>query len=50
MLTQGAQSGALEQLRGVVRGGCGRQVQEGRDIRILMANSCCCMAETNATL
>ena len=50
MLIQGAQSGALEQLRGVVQGGCGRQVQEGRDIHILMANSCCCMAETNATL
>ena len=25
-------------------------VQEGTDIHILMADSCCCMAETNTTL
>ena len=30
-------------------GGVGREVQEGGVIRILMADSCCCMAETNRT-
>ena len=29
---------------------CGREVQEGGDVHILMADSCCCMAETNTTL
>ena len=28
----------------------GREAQEGGDIYILTADSCCCMAETNATL
>ena len=31
-------------------GGGGREVPEGGDIRILMADSRCCMAETNTTL
>ena len=32
--------------------GCekGRQTQEGRDICIIMADSCCCMAETSKIL
>ena len=30
--------------------GGGREVQEGGDISILMADSHCCMAETNTTL
>ena len=30
--------------------GDGREVQEGGDIYIPMADSCCCMAETNTTL
>ena len=30
--------------------GVGREVPEGGDIVILMADSHCCMAETNATL
>ena len=34
---------------GRVEGG-GRVVQEGGDIGILVADSCCCMAEANKTL
>ena len=30
--------------------GCGREAQKGGAICILMADSHCCMAETNATL
>ena len=30
--------------------GGGREVQEGGDISILVADSHCCMAETNTTL
>jgi len=30
--------------------GRGREVQEGGGICILMADSCCCMAETNTVL
>ena len=30
--------------------GGGREVQEGRDVCISMADSCGCMAETNTTL
>ena len=30
--------------------GGGREIQEGGDIYILMADSHCCMAETNTTL
>ena len=29
--------------------GAGKEVQEGGDICILTADSCCCMAETNTT-
>ena len=49
-ITQGAQLSALWQPRGVGWGGAGREVQEGGDMYILMADSCCCMAETNTTL
>ena len=31
-------------------GGGGREAQEGRDIHIVMADSHCCMAETNTKL
>ena len=48
-ITQEAQSSALWKPRGVGEGGGGREVQEGGDICILMANSCC-MAETNTAL
>ena len=29
------------------KGLSGREVQEGEDLCILMADSCCCLAETN---
>ena len=31
-------------------GRCGREEQEGGETCILMADSCCCTAETNTTL
>ena len=40
-------------LRGDLRGwggGEGREAQEGGDTCIIMADPCCCMAETNTTL
>ena len=49
-IAQTAQSGALWQPRGVGWGGGGREVQEEGDICILMADSQCCMTETNTTL
>ena len=39
-MSQGTQTGALYQPRGVGCEGDGREVQEGGDIRIPMANSC----------
>ena len=49
-ITQGAQPGALW-WPGEVGGWDGTwQVQEGGDICILTADSCCCIAETNTTL
>ena len=39
--------GNLEWWDGV---GCGREAQKGGAVGILMADSHCCMAETNATL
>ena len=47
---QETQPNALWQTRGV---GWGRQwedIQEGGDIHILVADSCCCMAEATITL
>ena len=35
---------------GVMGGGGGREAQEGRDIRIYIANSFCCTAESNTIL
>ena len=39
-MSQGTQTGALYQPRGVGREGDGREVQEGGDISIPMADSC----------
>ena len=47
-MTQGAQTGVLSQPREVGWGG--RDIQEGRDTCIPMADSYWCMAETNTTL
>ena len=49
-MTQGTQPSALRQPRSVGWGGGGREVQEGEFISTIMADSHCCMAETNATL
>ena len=49
-ITQGAQPGALGQPRGVGWDGEGREVQEGGNTCICMADSRCYMAETNTTL
>ena len=46
-MTQGAQTGALGQPRGV---GGGREVQEGRDTGQPMADACGCLAETHTIL
>ena len=35
---------------GRIEWGVGKEVQEGGDMCILTADSCCCMAETNTTL
>ena len=50
-IAQGAQLGALwcGDLNGWAAG-CGREVQEGRDVCLHMDDSLCCMAETNTTL
>ena len=39
-----------DDLEGCDGGRSGKEVQEGGDICILMADSHCCMAETNTTL
>ena len=49
-ITQEVQPGALWQPREVRWGGGGRYVQEWGVICILMADSHCCMAETNPIL
>ena len=49
-ITQGAQPGALWQPRGVGWSGSGREVQEGVDVCIPMADLCWRMTETNTTL
>ena len=49
-MTQGAQSSALWQPRGVAWVGDGKEVQEGGDIYIPVADSCCCMATTSTIL
>ena len=47
---QGAQSSALRQHSGVDGEGDGREVQEGGDIYIPVADSCWHMAETSTML
>ena len=50
---QGAQLGTQLgrwQPRGVQWGEGGKEAQEGVNVHILMADSCCCTAETNTTL
>ena len=49
-MTQGTQTGALWQPRGLGWGGGGREVPEGGHTCIPMADSCWCMAETNTIL
>ena len=39
-----------DDLKGVGWGGGGREAHEGGDICLLIADSCCCTAETNTTL
>ena len=50
LITKGAQPGLCDNLKGWDRGWGGSKTLEGRDICILMADSCCCMAETNRPL
>ena len=45
-ITQRAQSGALRE----VGWGCWKEAQEGGDICVPMAGSCCCTSETSTTL
>ena len=49
-MPQGAQSSALRQPSGVDGEGDGREVQEGGDICIPVADSCQYMAKTNTIL
>ena len=46
-VTQGIQSGAPQQPKGWGGEGSGREVQEGGDIGVPVADSCWCLAETN---
>ena len=48
--TQGAQQILGDSLEGWHRVGCGREVQEGEDTCVLMADPPCCIAETNTPL
>ena len=48
-MMQGA-PGVLDNLEWWNGVGCGREAQKGGAMCILMADSYCCMAETNATL
>ena len=48
--TQGAQQILGDSLEGWHRVGCGREVQEGGDTCVLMADPPCCIAETNTPL
>ena len=50
LITKGAQPGLCDNLKGWDRGWGGSKTLEGRDICILMADSCCCMAETSRPL
>ena len=46
----GSSTQCFDDLEGWGGVGSGREVQEGGDICILMADSCYCMVETNTTL
>ena len=46
-VTQGIQSGALQRPKGWGGEGSGREVHEGGDIGVPVADSCWCLAETN---
>ena len=49
-MAQETQTGALCQPRGVGWGGDGRKIQEGEDICIPMADSCCGLTENSKIL
>ena len=49
-ITQGTQTGALWQVRGVDGVGGGKVVQEGENICMPMADTWWCFGETNTTL
>ena len=49
-MTQGTQTGALWQAEGEGREGHGREVWEGGDIGVPMADSCRCMTEHHKIL
>ena len=49
-MTQGLQTGALCNLERRDGVGKGRELQEGEDLCIPMADSCGCMAETNTNI
>ena len=49
-MTQGTETGLCSNLEGWGGKGAGRKVQEGGDICISVADSHCCMAETNTSL
>ena len=49
-MTQGAQTGALWQSRRLGWEGDGREVREGGDMGVPMADSCWCLTENNKTL
>ena len=49
-IAQGVQTRTLDSLEGWAEGWGGREVLEGGGICISMADSHCCMAETNTSL
>ena len=49
-MTQGTQTGALYQAEGWVGEGDGREVREGGDMSVPMADSCRCMTENHKIL
>ena len=49
-MTQGTQTGALYEAEGWVGEGDGREVLEGGDMSVLMADSCRCMTENHNIL
>ena len=49
-MMQGSNLVLCDNLAGWDEAGGGREVQEGGDVWIPVADSCCCMAKTNAIL